>query len=299
MIAKTQTFLQLIPIAYFLMERRTTAAYKAAFEAYNEVFGDLKPTSVMSDYEESLRSAVNATWPTAHLYGCWFHYAQAVLRKAVKLGLTHGEYAEGIQTAMTLPLLPRCKVQAGMRIVQDMLGEAGAGKKLCSYLEAQWSAKDISVFGTTSRTNNFAESFHRDLMRTFHSSHPNVWHFVNKIREVNNDKSMDMRRLQLGTTKAPHKRVHEVVKNTLISKAQNVLEQDGDVPAFLTETRHIMGHVYARSLQRVVDDADGSVAVVFTDVQYLHVEDEGGAVVRAEVESTTHTAGYVPQSEMT
>lgn len=275
-----------MPVAYFLTARRTTAVYKAAIRKYKATFGDVRPTSVMGDFEESLRAAVREEWPATQLRGCWFHFAQAVLRKAVKLGLARGECAEGVQMAMTLPLLPRDKVQHGMRVVADVLGGDDAGKALSNYLVTQWSDKDISVFGTMSRTNNYAESFHRDLMRTFHSSHPNVWHFVDKLRLVNNDKSMDLRRLQRGTSTAAPKRKHETVKEHKIKCAQNLLQIDGNVSAFLSETRDIMGNVYARSVKHV-DGPDGAAVVVFTDVQYLYPEDEDEVgVLPSDVDGT-------------
>ena len=41
----------------------------------------------MSDWEEGARNAIKIVYPSIALYGCWFHYNQAVWRKISKLGL--------------------------------------------------------------------------------------------------------------------------------------------------------------------------------------------------------------------
>lgn len=79
--------LKLIPMAYYLTEKMDTATYVAAFKIYQATFGVIAPKAVMTDYEQAIRIDVQQTWPSSHLQGCLFHFAQAVFRKAKELKL--------------------------------------------------------------------------------------------------------------------------------------------------------------------------------------------------------------------
>lgn len=37
---------------------------------------NLSPSSIMADYEASLRFAIKQVYPEVDLRGCWFHFAQ-------------------------------------------------------------------------------------------------------------------------------------------------------------------------------------------------------------------------------
>lgn len=175
------------------MEKRTKEAYKAAFEGWMAAFGRIEPAAIMSDYEEPLRAAARETWPATHIRGCWFHFAQAVLRNAVKMKVARTESAEIVQMAMVLPLLPANAIERGMACIRKFIG--AHGQVLCDYLEKQWSRKDISVFGFVNRTNNYAESFHSQLKGTIQVAHPSVWLFLDHLRKANHNKAMDLLRV--------------------------------------------------------------------------------------------------------
>jgi frataxin-like iron-binding protein CyaY len=71
-----------------------------SFELYEHVFQyikylldkfniniDWKEKYVMMDFEKASRKAFNKTFPEAHLWGCYFHYAKALWKNAKKQGL--------------------------------------------------------------------------------------------------------------------------------------------------------------------------------------------------------------------
>jgi len=43
-------------------------------------------SSVMCDFEKSLRSALKENFPNTNIYGCYFHYAKAIWAKLKKCG---------------------------------------------------------------------------------------------------------------------------------------------------------------------------------------------------------------------
>lgn len=97
----------------------------ASRSAYQEIFGILKQEShgfnmpfYMGDWDAGMRSAVEAEFPEAHLYGCLFHYGQALVRRASEtdIGLANdirrpGEILKKFLAFGALPLLPAADIR--------------------------------------------------------------------------------------------------------------------------------------------------------------------------------------------
>ena len=63
---------------------------------------------IMSDWEKGSRNAFRDAYPGARIYGCWFHYTQAIWRKKQKCGLTscyriNPELALFVKKIMAIP----------------------------------------------------------------------------------------------------------------------------------------------------------------------------------------------------
>ena len=77
---------------------------------YNEVLRHIKDTIVMeypafdlanikfcmSDFEPAILGAMTMAFPAATAKGCWFHYGQAIYRKASELGLSPSYKKKGV-----------------------------------------------------------------------------------------------------------------------------------------------------------------------------------------------------------
>ena len=73
--------------------------------------------SYMGDWNPAMRAAVRSEFPAARIYGCLFHFAQALVRKAssVEVGLaveirTPGDIYKHFLGFSTLPLLPAADI---------------------------------------------------------------------------------------------------------------------------------------------------------------------------------------------
>lgn len=65
------------------MSRKTEAAYKAVFKFINAKVMPLdNASSFTTDYERAMRNALRKLYPTAALFACYFHYCQALKRRA-------------------------------------------------------------------------------------------------------------------------------------------------------------------------------------------------------------------------
>lgn len=66
------------------MTRRTKAAYTHLFKKIYRQW-KLSPTTIVTDFEPGLRNVLQEVFQNARLLGCWFHFCQAVRRKATSL----------------------------------------------------------------------------------------------------------------------------------------------------------------------------------------------------------------------
>lgn len=72
---------QLAIVGFALLTNKTMDLYNKALSVVGRKT-EWKPKSAFSDWENSLRSAICSTWKNAKVYGCRFHYAQAIRKKA-------------------------------------------------------------------------------------------------------------------------------------------------------------------------------------------------------------------------
>lgn len=69
--------------AYILMSRKTTKSYKSVFNfIHNNVLALDKVASFTSDYERAMRNALEQLYPDVRRFACYFHFCQAVKRRA-------------------------------------------------------------------------------------------------------------------------------------------------------------------------------------------------------------------------
>ncbi|XP_037087264.1 uncharacterized protein LOC119107812 isoform X2 [Pollicipes pollicipes] len=134
------------------------------------------PVRFMSDWERALQAAAAAVWPNSSINGCWFHYAQAVLRQIRRHGLLatyerpHWECpsARWARKLLVLPLVPARHLHTAWKLLLDPNVPEVEPElepqvtRLEAYVARQWRALPadrLSVHGLERRTNNDAESF--------------------------------------------------------------------------------------------------------------------------------------------
>lgn len=85
-----------VPAVYILTSCKSENIYFAAFSALKQICQslslELKPRVIMADFEKGMRKALNQIFIHSKLLGCFFHYSQAIWRKASKLSLRSEVY---------------------------------------------------------------------------------------------------------------------------------------------------------------------------------------------------------------
>ncbi|CAM4801162.1 unnamed protein product [Rotaria magnacalcarata] len=168
---------------------------------YRELFRELKhhatrlkttfnPNTITSDFEKALIKAVADEFPQARHAGCYFHFTQALYRNIQKLGLsTAYRDTEAIRMIcrklMALPLLPLNDVKVALEDLKD--DSPITLRDLFNYFENFWMA-DIpvhlwNVSDLQIRTNNNCEGWHNRFNIRVNKHHPNIWHFINCLKQ--------------------------------------------------------------------------------------------------------------------
>lgn len=95
------------------MSRKTEHAYKSVFKYIEENIFDLKTAKTFtSDYERAIRNVLRQLYTGADLFGCYFHFTQAVKKRASQTPglnalINSNERAKSVYYRLhCLPLLP-------------------------------------------------------------------------------------------------------------------------------------------------------------------------------------------------
>jgi hypothetical protein len=212
------------PVLFALMSRKTEALYVRVFEKMKELVPQFSPSSAMADFEEASVSAFRRVFGDVNVTGCWFHFAQAIIKRVHKLGLKDAYLSElGVQDTVRcllgLPLLPAGEIYLAFDDVKLAINNDGrfASKlnDLLRYVGRQWIQKRsigpnrLCVRDNRNRTNNVLESFHAALRRRIQVTHPNLFTFLGHLQHMTTDYMNDMVRLTNGLSiRRPKKKIN-------------------------------------------------------------------------------------------
>jgi len=87
----------------------------AVFSLLHELVPQFIPSQIIADFEEPPATAVRAVFGNDLIVsGCWFHFAQALVKRMRKLGFL-------FRCLVSLPLLPEDDVRDGYEDVRSTL----------------------------------------------------------------------------------------------------------------------------------------------------------------------------------
>lgn len=140
---------KVFPIVYVLMTRKTTLAYKHIFRFINEKVCSLACHSFTTDYECAMRNALKELFPETRMVACWFHYSQALKKRAAQIPgfvrfLSGDQECELIYYKLQcLPLLPAEHILNAFNELKRKAKSINKDKfkPFLSYFERQWIRK--------------------------------------------------------------------------------------------------------------------------------------------------------------
>ncbi|XP_066585619.1 uncharacterized protein [Prorops nasuta] len=141
-----------IPCFWILMKNRRTSDYVEILNFLKYNFTCFKPKLAMFDYERAMTNAMQLVYPEVQISHCFFHYSQTLMKKAQSLSIINKKkhksfYPERfivIRKLTLLALLPSSYISD-------------------KFWLKEIKAENFSVFNLNNRTNNFSESYNKQL----------------------------------------------------------------------------------------------------------------------------------------
>ena len=172
---------QQFPVVYFLLPRKARETYNKAFTMLKEAaqnFGlDIVPNKVMTDFESGLVQAIQISFPTAEILGCFYHFAQSVWRKVQELGLQlmyndpqDASLRSFVRKAVALAFVPCAFLRIAWDTIKLEAPDFEAVDRLTVYFEVNWiqrrgPQKWNHYHNEEQRTNNHVEGWHSRLQK--------------------------------------------------------------------------------------------------------------------------------------
>lgn len=195
-----------IPLAFFLLPDKRQITYESAFvllkNKCESVGLNFKPKKVVADFEKAIHNAVQAVWQESQLIGCRFHLGQAWFRKIQKLGLTaeyknqESEIGRWLKYTFGLPFLNPADVGDCFAYdFAELQPEDEKVSKYADYLVDNYIGEEASFppelwaecSDSIERTTNACESFHSRFNSNFYSTHPNIFAFIEVLKQFQTD----------------------------------------------------------------------------------------------------------------
>lgn len=204
-----------IPLIYCLLPSKSAEIYTKLFQL---VIGaclskgiDLNIKEVVVDFEKAIHLAILNTWPNAKIVGCRFHLSQAWYRKIQTCGLVpeykHEASEIGKWLKLTFALMYLDPTEVGDCFALELFENMPQDPRLVKYADylVDTYISEESLFppiiwaehsSTITRTTNACESFHSNFKNSIYAEHPNLFVFVEKLKEFQTDTYIKIQSLQ-------------------------------------------------------------------------------------------------------
>lgn len=234
---------QTYPLIWILMTRRTIDAYTSALNFVKKNIIDLDGAAgIIIDYENAMRIALKNVFPNIPVYGCLFHFTQALYRKMAsmpelfKIVRSNQDAKFLFRKFLALAFLPADKVKD---VFVLLLREALETYKFnefapfIEYFKNQWLIRvkpvHFSVFKLETRTTGSAEAFNGKINKTFRT-HGAFFQFVEALQNEEAAKADQFSRDIDGVVQPDGRKLFYKKRSALISKYWSELEKSVVTP---------------------------------------------------------------------
>ncbi|KAF0767639.1 MULE domain-containing protein [Aphis craccivora] len=146
------------------------------------------PVRMYVDFEKAIHTASNVVWPSIQVKGCRFHLGQKIsnfLKFFFGLPFLNPQDVENCFTEDIMAIQPQdARVLESTDYILDSYIKNDA-----DFPPEIW----LEYLSSTLRKTNNCESFHRKLNSSFNSSHPNIYNFIDVLKNIQIDTYIALR----------------------------------------------------------------------------------------------------------
>lgn len=201
-----------VPLAFFLLSNKFVDSYATALNCLKAECQKLNlnfnPRIVYADFERAIHAAIIQVFPYAKIKGCRFHLGQSWWRKIQKIGLA-AEYSKDndvgqyLRYIFGLPFLNPTDVGECFAIDfgEILPAEHQAVQQFADYLVDNYISEEADFppemwaenSSSLQRTTNACESFHSKFNSLFYNPHPNIFQFLEVLKNIQIDTYIKIR----------------------------------------------------------------------------------------------------------
>lgn len=219
------------------MTRRTIEAYFSALEFVNQNLFGLKGAGIIIDFENAMRAALKKISPDLRVYGCLFHFMQALTRQMQSMNALYELIRTNVDAKIlfrkiqSLALLPANLIKGEfISLLREALDvhKFSAFAPFLDYFKNQWLSRvkpaHFSVFKLNDRTTGPAEAFNGKLNKSFRT-HGSFFNFVEQLQKEESMKSDEYSRDITGIVQPDRRKEFYKKRSELILKYSTQLER--------------------------------------------------------------------------
>lgn len=111
----------IIPLVYILLMSKTDKTYTTMFSLIKSQIPNWNPNKILIDFEKAVINSIQTILPNTEIKGCYFHFTQALVKRAKKLKLTKNRsQLKHLALCLALPLIPENLIDdAYLYIMED------------------------------------------------------------------------------------------------------------------------------------------------------------------------------------
>lgn len=196
------------PIIYAIMNELTEEMYTSVFEFIRDAVlpankCPYSPKSATMDFEMGMRNAVKNVWMDINVFGCNFHYCQALRRNAMDFLQDRIEnspkHKEILLMLMRSSLLPLDMLHDGINAIKSFIENdpvlSEDFKYFMEYFDFTWKERyppeEWCVSGQKYRTNNHIEGYNNKIKKWI-PLNPSPWKFLDALQDLAYDADSDL-----------------------------------------------------------------------------------------------------------
>lgn len=178
---------RVIPCIYALLPNKQQQTYERLFNCIKQNIHNFQPVLMKIDFETAAINALKTVYPTVTVSGCYFHYAQALYKRADELEITTTRDGfRHVAKCVALAHLPPLKIHEGWLVVKAAAPEGKNIEAFNIYMSKQWIRFEMvhimSCYGHRHRTNNVVESWHKSINKRVNKN-INILFFISQLKE--------------------------------------------------------------------------------------------------------------------
>lgn len=209
-----------IPLVYTLLCNKQEETYRTVLCKIKEMQLNIRPQSVLCDFEIGLFKAVKNTFPETKVIGCFFHLGQILWRKIQELRLTEVYRASEVtrlqcKMIIALAFVPIRDVQFSFEIIAEDFAEElqplliyweknYIGRRLLN-IPPRFPIENWNLFDRTlqnlPRTNNSVEAWHNSFKTSVACHHPAVNKLIDHLKKEQGRTEIYMSKYRCGFRK--------------------------------------------------------------------------------------------------